>query len=80
MLEIGRPAHNQSNHEEEVVSRLNDDKHVEAEVVTLANTVVYPGAVVVKSLDALLAVSTVEAAGRTDYLALRAHTRWIHRP
>ena len=80
MPEIDRPAHEQSNKEEEGVSRLNEDKDVEAEVVALANTVVYPGAMMVKSFDALLAVSTVEAAGCTDKLALRAHTRWIHRP
>ena len=47
-------------------------------MISNANTVVDPGAVVVKSLYALVANGTMSGSGRSNDLTFRAEVCWIN--
>ena len=61
---------NDDNREE--IDALNEHEEVELTVVALANAIVYPGAMMVVSIDTNIAEDTMSASWSSDHFAVRA--------
>ena len=54
------------------IDALNEYEEIELAVVTLADAIVYPGAMMVVSIDTYIAENTMSASWSSDHFAVRA--------
>lgn len=58
-------------------AHLCEDEDVESEIVALANAIIHPGAMMVESVHAPIAVHAVAGAGRADQATVWTDAHWV---